>query len=66
MGLGSSLLYDAFYRCHTHNDFGVMFLVVDSFPEARAFYSRHHFRDIPDQERMYIPITEVAKLVESA
>jgi hypothetical protein len=49
-----------------HNDFGVMFIVVDPFPEAREFYAHYEFRDIPDQERMYIPITEVAKLVESA
>jgi GNAT superfamily N-acetyltransferase len=63
VGLGAALLYDAFRRCHTHNAFGVMFIVVDPFPEARAFYAHHQFRDIPDQERMYIPMTEVAKLV---
>ncbi|MGI8857448.1 MAG: GNAT family N-acetyltransferase [Thermomicrobiales bacterium] len=63
IGLGVALLYDAFRRCHRHNDFGVMFIVVDPFPEARTFYARHGFRDIPDQERMYIPMTEVAKLV---
>lgn len=64
IGLGAALLYDAFHRCHAHNAFGVMFIVVDPFPVARAFYARHGFRDIPDQERMYIPMTEVAKLVD--
>jgi GNAT superfamily N-acetyltransferase len=64
IGLGGSLLYDAFRRCHAHDAFGVMFIVVDPFPEARAFYAHHHFQDIPDQERMYIPMTEIKKLVE--
>jgi len=66
IGLGVALLYDAFRRCHMHNDFGVMFIVVDPFLEAREFYAHYEFRDIPDQERMYIPITEAEKLVESA
>jgi len=65
VGLGAALLYDAFRRCHIHNEFGVMFIVVDPFPEARDFYARHQFRAIPDHERMYIPMTEVAKLIES-
>ncbi len=43
-----------------------MFIVVDSFPEAQEFYAHYAFRDIPDHERMYIPITDVAKLIESA
>lgn len=66
IGLGAALLYDAFRRCHTHNEFGVMFIVVDPFPEAWEFYAHDQFRGIPDHERMYIPITEAAKLVESA
>jgi len=64
IGLGAALLYDALRRCHRHNAFGVMFIVVDPFPEARGFYAHHQFRAIPDQERMYFPMTEVAKLVE--
>ena len=64
VGLGAALLYDAMRRCHAHNAFGVMFIVVDPFPEARDFYAHHHFRDIPDQERMYLPMTEVATLIE--
>lgn len=63
VGLGAALLYDAFQRCHRHNEFGVMFIIVDPFPQARAFYRRYGFRDIPDQERMYIPMTEVARAV---
>jgi GNAT superfamily N-acetyltransferase len=64
VGLGAALLYDAFRRCHRHNEFGVMFIVVDPFPQTRAFYARYGFREIPDQERMYISMTEVAKAVE--
>jgi ribosomal protein S18 acetylase RimI-like enzyme len=58
LGLGELLLGDAARRVHLQKDIATMAVVVDAKDDAaRAFYERHGFRRLLDDEyRLILPI----------
>lgn len=66
-GVGEALLLDALRRSYdlTQTGAGSMAVVVDpTNDKAVDFYHRFGFIDIPDRERMFIPMTTIKKLTE--
>lgn len=66
-GLGKALLYDAMRRT-LYADLASAILVVDAKDEAAAsFYRSYDFLNIgPERSRLYLPVSEIAKIFSHA
>jgi len=65
-GIGEALLLDALRRSYdlTQTSAGSMAVVVDPTNDnATDFYRRFGFLDLPDRERMFIPMATIKQLV---
>ncbi len=65
-GLGEHLLLDALLRSYTlsNESIGAMAVVVDPINEhAVAFYRKYGFEQLPDSEKMFLPMNVIGKLV---
>ena len=57
-GLGRSLLRDAILRSrHVSQEVGARALLVDPVEDARPFYLRYGFRELPETSRLSLPLT---------
>ncbi len=64
-GLGEAILYDALRRsCDlTQNALGAMAVVVDPFDaNSRGFYEHNDFLNLPDRDRMFLPMQTINKM----
>lgn len=65
-GLGEHLLLDALFRSYTLSEesIGAMAVVVDPINEyAIAFYRKYGFEQLPDSEKMFLPMNVIRQLV---
>lgn len=65
-GLGEHLLLDALFRSYTlsKQSIGAMAVVVDPINEyATKFYSRYGFIQLPDSDRMFLPMNVISKII---
>lgn len=65
-GLGKLLLVDALRRCvEASESIGAFALVVDPLDEqAKSFYARYGFIELPDSGKMFLPMKTIRKLFE--
>jgi ribosomal protein S18 acetylase RimI-like enzyme len=65
-GLGEHLLLDALFRSYklSNNSIGAMAVVVDPINEkAVAFYKKYGFEQLPDSEKMFIPMKTIGQIM---
>lgn len=65
-GLGEHLLLDALFRSYTLSEesIGAMAVVVDPINEyAIAFYRKYGFEQLPDSEKMFLPMNVIRQLI---
>lgn len=65
-GLGEHLLMDALFRSYTlsQESIGAMAVVVDPINElAVNFYRKYGFEQLPDSERMFLPMNVISQLI---
>lgn len=65
-GLGEHLLLDALFRSYnlSHESIGAMAVVVDPINEkAVEFYRKYGFEQLPDSEKMFLPMKVVEQLI---
>lgn len=65
-GLGEHLLLDALYRSYkiSSESLGAMAVVVDPLNEtAKSFYNKYGFEQLPDSEKMFLPMHVIGNLV---
>ena len=65
-GLGEALLLDALQRSFdaTQSSMGSIAVIVDPIDDdARRFYSKFHFIEIPDSGKMFLPMNIIEKLL---
>lgn len=65
-GLGEHLLIDALIRAYTLSDqnIGAMAVVTDPINEyAVAFYKKYGFEQLPDSEKMFLPMQVIKQLM---
>lgn len=65
-GLGEHLLLDALFRAYTLSEesIGAMAVVVDPINEfAVKFYKKYGFIQLPDSEKMFVPMNTIKKLI---
>lgn len=65
-GIGKLLLIDALKRCNeTSDSIGAFAVVVDPIDVyASAFYSKFGFIELPDSQKMYLPMRTIKALFE--
>ncbi|MCX2680632.1 GNAT family N-acetyltransferase [Galbibacter sp. EGI 63066] len=66
-GLGEHLLLDALFRAYTlsQKSIGAMAVVVDPINEyAVAFYKKYGFEQLPDSEKMFLPMNVIGHLMK--
>lgn len=64
-GLGEHLLMDALFRAYrlSQDSIGAMAVVVDPINEhAVHFYSKYGFEQLPDSEKMFLPMSIIGQL----
>jgi len=67
-GLGEHLLLDALFRSYTLSEesIGAMAVVVDPINEsASRFYDKYGFVELPDSEKMFLPMNVIRQLIKS-
>ena len=65
-GLGEHLLLDALFRAFTLSEesIGAMAVVVDPINEyAVKFYEKYGFEQLPDSEKMFLPMTTIKQII---
>jgi predicted GNAT family N-acyltransferase len=65
-GIGEFLLLDALFRSYrmVKENIGAMAVVTEPInKKATIFYSRYGFIDLPDSNKMFIPMNVIAKLI---
>ena len=65
-GLGEHLLLDALFRAYTLSEqsIGAMAVVVDPISEnAIKFYGKYGFEQLPDSEKMFLPMNVIRQLI---
>lgn len=65
-GLGEHLLLDALFRAFTLSEesIGAMAVVVDPINQyALKFYEKYGFEQLPDSEKMFLPMNTIKQLV---
>ena len=65
-GLGEYLLLDALFRAFTLSEesIGAMAVVVDPMNEfAVKFYKKYGFEQLPDSEKMFIPMNTIRQII---
>ncbi len=65
-GLGEHLLLDALFRAFTlsQESIGAMAVVVDPINEyAVEFYRKYGFEQLPDSEKMFLPMSVIEQLI---
>lgn len=65
-GLGEHLLLDALFRSYTlsQKSIGAMAVVVDPINQfAIKFYEKYGFEQLPDSEKMFLPMNVIAELI---
>lgn len=65
-GLGEHLLMDALFRSYTlsKESIGAMAVVVDPINEyAVSFYAKFGFEQLPDSEKMFLPMNVIGQLL---
>jgi predicted GNAT family N-acyltransferase len=65
-GLGEHLLLDALFRAFTISEesIGAMAVVVDPINEyAVKFYEKYGFEQLPDSEKMFLPMNTIKQIV---
>lgn len=65
-GLGEYLLLDALFRSYnlSNESIGAMAVVVDPINEmAVEFYEKYGFEQLPDSERMFLPMKVIEQLI---
>lgn len=65
-GLGETLLMDALFRSYklSTESIGAMAVVVDPINEiAVQFYKKYGFEQLPDSEKMFLPMNTIGQLV---
>ena len=66
-GVGKLLVADAIRRTEAQRDLPVMFLVVDAYAEARAFYQQYGFEPVlHDATRLYFALSRLSRGVALA
>lgn len=66
-GLGEHLLLDALFRCYdlSNKSIGAMAIVADPInKKAIEFYKKYGFLQLPDSEKMFIPMNVIEKLIK--
>ena len=65
-GLGEHLLLDALFRAFTLSEksIGAMAVVVDPINEfAVSFYKKYGFEQLPDSEKMFLPMAAIRQII---
>jgi predicted GNAT family N-acyltransferase len=65
-GLGEHLLIDALFRCYKHSveSIGAMAVVTNPINQkAVAFYKKYGFEQLPDSEKMFLPMRIIKQLI---
>ncbi|SHI31922.1 Acetyltransferase (GNAT) family protein [Tangfeifania diversioriginum] len=65
-GLGEHLLLDALFRSYklSNKSIGAMAVVVDPINEkAVAFYKKYGFEQLPDSEKMFLPMKTIGQII---
>jgi predicted GNAT family N-acyltransferase len=65
-GLGEHLLLDALFRAFTLSEesIGAMAVVVDSMNQfAIKFYKKYGFEQLPDSEKMFLPMSTIKQII---
>ena len=65
-GLGEYLLLDALFRSYklSNENIGAMAVVVDPINEkAVEFYKKYGFEQLPDSEKMFLPMKTIGQLI---
>ncbi|NLF44298.1 MAG: GNAT family N-acetyltransferase [Bacteroidales bacterium] len=65
-GLGEYLLLDALFRSYklSNENIGAMAVVVDPINEKAAeFYKKYGFEQLPDSEKMFLPMKTIGQLI---
>lgn len=66
-GLGEHLLLDALFRAFklSEESIGAMAIVVDPINQfAMKFYTKYGFQQLPDSEKMFLPMNTIRQLIE--